>query len=76
MIIDGLIVVVLLGAVNKEAIDLLAHVACRFFPEDIFILPWTRVAINGRAVEFPEFRGTPLSRNYPALAGRWGTLIA
>jgi hypothetical protein len=36
MIIDGLIVVILLGAVNKEAIDSLAHVACRFFPEDIF----------------------------------------
>jgi hypothetical protein len=48
MIIDGLIVVIALGAVNEKAFDSLAHIPFYPFPKDFFILPLIRLGFNGQ----------------------------
>jgi hypothetical protein len=48
MIIDGLVVVIALGAVDEKAIDSLAHIPFYPFPEGLFILPLIRLGFNGQ----------------------------
>jgi hypothetical protein len=47
MIIDGLVLVIALGAVNEKAIDSLAHIPFSLFPEGFFILPLIGLGFNG-----------------------------